>query len=126
MTPFLAPLLAFLAALSILFKDLVRIKFKGIFSFIFVFLSLMTNFLVSMPDSASMGAALRAAHGWLCNREGKFVPSSALYKDKLDKSSLSAKLSKPAGDKELLSKYALMVKERMEIEKDLVEKFGRS
>lgn len=82
--------------------------------------------LPSSTDSASLGAALRAAHGWLCNKEGKFVPSSALYEDKLDKSSLSVKLSKPAGDKELLSKYALMVKKRMEIEKDLVEKFGRN
>ncbi|XP_020256309.1 LOW QUALITY PROTEIN: xylulose kinase [Asparagus officinalis] len=82
-------------------------------------------YTVQRPDSASLGAALRAAHGWLCNKEGKFVPSSALYEGKIEKTSLSPKLSKPAGDKELLSKYALLVKKRMEIEKDLVEKFGR-
>ncbi|ONK64909.1 uncharacterized protein A4U43_C07F31370 [Asparagus officinalis] len=76
-------------------------------------------------DSASLGAALRAAHGWLCNKERKFVPISALYEDRLEKTSLRTMLSKPAGDRELLSKYSLMVKKRMEIEKGLVEKFGR-
>ena len=28
------------------------------------------------PNSASLGAAYRAFHGWLCGREGKFVPFS--------------------------------------------------
>lgn len=83
-------------------------------------------YTVQRPDSASLGAALRAAHGWLCNKEGKFVPISALYENNFEKTSLSPKLLKPAGDKELLSKYALLVKKRMEIEKDLVEKFGRN
>lgn len=82
-------------------------------------------YTVQRPDSASLGAALRAAHGWLCNKEGKFVPISALYENDFEKTSLSPKLSKPAGDKELLSKYALLVKKRMEIEKGLVEKLGR-
>jgi len=83
------------------------------------------NVLLSLTDSASLGAALRAAHGWLCKKEGKFVPISALYGDKFEKTSLCPKLAKPAGNKELCSKYALLVKKRMEIEKDLVEKFGR-
>ena len=77
-------------------------------------------------DSASLGAALRAAHGWLCDKEGGFVPISSMYEDKLDKTSLSAKLAVPAGDKELLSKYTLIVKKRMQIEKNLVERLGRS
>lgn len=82
-------------------------------------------YTVERPDSASLGAALRAAHGWLCNKAGGFVPISSMYEDKLDKTALRAKLSKPAGDKELLDKYALLVKKRMEIEKNLVEKLGR-
>ncbi|RVW56226.1 Xylulose kinase [Vitis vinifera] len=50
-------------------------------------------YTVQRPDSASLGAALRAAHGWLCNTRGKFVPTSCLYKDKLEKTSLSCKLA---------------------------------
>lgn len=83
-------------------------------------------YTVERPDSASLGAALRAAHGWLCNKNGGFVPISRMYADKLDKTSLSAKLAKPAGDKELLSKYTLLVQKRMEIERSLVEKFQRA
>ncbi|XP_010914422.1 xylulose kinase 2 isoform X2 [Elaeis guineensis] len=83
-------------------------------------------YTVQRPDSASLGAALRAAHGWLCNKESVFIPISCMYKDKLDKTSLSAKLVIPAGDKELTSKYTLLMKKRMQIEKDLVDKFGRS
>ncbi|RZR83823.1 hypothetical protein BHM03_00010534 [Ensete ventricosum] len=84
------------------------------------------NLLSCAPDSASLGAALRAAHGWLCNKEGRFVPISCLYGDKLDKTSLSAKLAFPAGDADLLSKYTVLVNKRMQIEKNLVEKLGRS
>ncbi|KAG9440067.1 hypothetical protein H6P81_020232 [Aristolochia fimbriata] len=29
-------------------------------------------YTVQRPDSASLGAALRAAHGWLCNKNGGF------------------------------------------------------
>ncbi|XP_072952429.1 xylulose kinase 2 isoform X2 [Typha angustifolia] len=86
-------------------------------------------YIVQRPDSASLGAALRAAHGWLCNKEGKFVPISCIYEGKLDKTSLSAKLAIPVGedkeDKELLHKYTLIMKKRMEIEKCLISKFAR-
>ncbi|URD99010.1 FGGY family of carbohydrate kinases, C-terminal domain [Musa troglodytarum] len=83
-------------------------------------------YTVQRPDSASLGAALRAAHGWLCHKEGRFVPISCLYGDKLDKTSMSAKLAFPAGDADLLSKYTVLVNKRMQIEKNLVEKLGRS
>lgn len=82
-------------------------------------------YTVQRPDSASLGAALRAAHWWLCNKEGGFVPISRLYQNKLGQTSLAAKLAKPAGDKELLSRYTLLMKKRMQIEKALVESFGR-
>ncbi|XP_017701081.2 xylulose kinase 2-like [Phoenix dactylifera] len=82
-------------------------------------------YTVQRPDSASLGAALRAAHGWLCNKESVFVPISCMYEDKLDKTSLSAKLAIPAGDRELISKYTLLMKKRMQIERNLVDKFGR-
>lgn len=81
------------------------------------------NFL--FPDSASLGAALRAAHGWLCNKKGSFVPISIMYKDKLEKTSLACKLSVAAGDQQLVSKYGVLMKKRIEIENRLVQKFGR-
>jgi len=82
-------------------------------------------YTVKRPDSASLGAALRAAHGWLCSKKGSFVPISFLYKDKLEKTSLSCKLSVNAGDKQLVSKYALFMEKRVEIENRLVQKLGR-
>ncbi|GAB4839247.1 Xylulose kinase 2 [Ancistrocladus abbreviatus] len=82
-------------------------------------------YTVQRPDSASLGAAVRAAHGWLCNQKGGFVPIEGMYKDKLDKTSLSCKLSVKAGDPSLGVKYAMMMKKRMEVENRLVEKLGR-
>lgn len=78
-----------------------------------------------LTDSASMGAALRAAHGWLCHKKGNFVPISRMYMDKLETSSLNCKLAVSAGDKELVSKYAVLMKKRVEIENRLVQKLGR-
>ncbi|KAK6160556.1 hypothetical protein DH2020_003937 [Rehmannia glutinosa] len=78
-----------------------------------------------MSYSASLGAALRAAHGWLCHEKGGFVPMKYLYMDKLEKTSLNCKLSVAAGDKELVAKYTLLMKKRVEIENELVQKLGR-
>ncbi|KAG5543726.1 hypothetical protein RHGRI_016475 [Rhododendron griersonianum] len=82
-------------------------------------------YTVQRTDSASLGAALRAAHGWLCNKKGSFVPISLMYADKLDKTSLGCKLSAAAGDKELVAKYGLFMHKRLEIENRLVQKLGR-
>uniref|UniRef100_A0A9I9DKD2 Xylulose kinase n=1 Tax=Cucumis melo TaxID=3656 RepID=A0A9I9DKD2_CUCME len=82
-------------------------------------------YTVQRSDSASLGAALRAAHGWLCNKKGSFVPISTMYKDKLEKTSLACKLSVAAGDQDLVSKYVVLMKKRIEIENSLVLKFGR-
>ncbi|PSS31526.1 Xylulose kinase [Actinidia chinensis var. chinensis] len=82
-------------------------------------------YTVQRPDSASLGAALRAAHGWLCDKRGSFVPISCLYMDKLEKTSLSCKLAAAAGDQELVAKYGLLMKKRLEIENRLVQKLGR-
>uniref|UniRef100_A0A0A9GIK5 Carbohydrate kinase FGGY C-terminal domain-containing protein n=1 Tax=Arundo donax TaxID=35708 RepID=A0A0A9GIK5_ARUDO len=79
-------------------------------------------------DSASLGAALRAAHGWLCDRQGEFVPFSCMYSGRLDRTSLRMKLAVPFGDREgdteLLNKYTLFVKKRLEIEQKLIVRFG--
>ncbi|KAG8092819.1 hypothetical protein GUJ93_ZPchr0012g21602 [Zizania palustris] len=83
-------------------------------------------YTVQRPDSASLGAALRAAHGWLCNRQGRFLPVTCLHSGRLDKTSLSVKLAAPFGgsekDIDLLKKYTLLVKKRLEIEQKLVER----
>lgn len=72
-----------------------------------------------------MGAALRAAHGWLCNKKGRFVPISSIYADKLETTSLNCQLAVTAGGEDLVSKYALLMKKRLEIENGLVQKLGR-
>lgn len=72
-----------------------------------------------------MGAALRAAHGWLCNKKGGFVPISSMYMDKLEQSSLHCKLAASSGYQKLVTEYALLMKKRMEIENNLVKKLGR-
>lgn len=82
-------------------------------------------YTVQQPDSASLGAALRAAHGWLCNKKGSFVPISSMYMDKMDKTSLNCKLAATAGDLKLVAKYAMLMKKRIEIENRLIEKLGR-
>ncbi|KAK7352934.1 hypothetical protein VNO80_18365 [Phaseolus coccineus] len=82
-------------------------------------------YTVERPDSASLGAALRAAHGLLCNKKGSFIPISEMYQDKAGKTSLSCKLAVNAGDQELVSKYASIMKKRIEIENRLVQKLGR-
>ncbi|KAL9313497.1 hypothetical protein ACSQ67_018949 [Phaseolus vulgaris] len=82
-------------------------------------------YTVERPDSASLGAALRAAHGLLCKKKGSFIPISEMYMDKAEKTSLSCKLAVNAGDEELVSKYASIMKKRIEIENRLVQKLGR-
>ncbi|XP_047149723.1 xylulose kinase 2 [Vigna umbellata] len=82
-------------------------------------------YTVQRPDSASLGAALRAAHGLLCHKKGSFIPISEMYMDKVEKTSLSCNLAVHAGDQELVSKYASIMKKRIEIENRLVQKFGR-
>lgn len=86
---------------------------------------LMKKPFTCLADSASLGAALRAAHGWMCSKKGSFVPIASLYKDKLEMSALNCKLSVSAWSQELTSKYALLMKKRIEIENQLVQKLGR-
>lgn len=77
-------------------------------------------------DSASLGAALRAAHGFLCNENGAFVPIKTMYTDRLEHTSLNCKLSATPGDEQLVDNYTLMMKKRAEIENKLVRKLGRT
>ncbi|XP_078435544.1 xylulose kinase 2-like isoform X2 [Wolffia australiana] len=76
-------------------------------------------YTVQRPDSASLGAALRAAHGWLCNKEDTFVPIAKLC---AEGSTLAPKLAMPAGGECKFSAYTQLIKKRMEIEVQLVNK----
>ncbi|KAH9290635.1 hypothetical protein KI387_034752, partial [Taxus chinensis] len=76
---------------------------------------------VQRPDSASLGAALRAAHGWICDNEGRFIPISHLYEYKSEETAMTCKLSAPAGDKDVYAKYSYILPERMKIEQQLVD-----
>ncbi|CAI5477649.1 unnamed protein product [Closterium sp. Yama58-4] len=97
-------------------------------------------------DSASLGAALRAAHGYLCHTQGSFLPFTSLL-DHAGASSASAtsagdssanasaevttsaeapsavSLSEaiPAGSADLHARYGDMVAQRMTVEKQLLE-----
>ncbi|CAH9124608.1 unnamed protein product [Cuscuta epithymum] len=82
-------------------------------------------YTVQRPDSASLGGALRAAHGWLCHKKGRFVPIASMYVDKMEKTSLNCKLAVKASDEAIGAKYGLLMKKRVEIENGLVEKLGR-
>lgn len=53
------------------------------------------------------------------------MPMSSLYMDRLEQTSLNCKLAVAAGNVELVSKYNIVMKKRMELEKRLVEKLGR-
>ncbi|KAI5066194.1 hypothetical protein GOP47_0018818 [Adiantum capillus-veneris] len=73
------------------------------------------------PDSASLGAALRAAHGWFCNSKSQFVPISDLYKGREDGSALQCRLAAEGGWKELHEQYGTLAMNRMKLEKKLIE-----
>ncbi|XP_060199208.1 xylulose kinase 2-like isoform X2 [Lycium barbarum] len=82
-------------------------------------------YTVQKTDSASLGAALRAAHGCLCDQKGKFVPISDMYLRKLEETSLKYKLAMPAAGQDLIDRYTLLMNKRLEIENRLIQRLGR-
>ncbi|GKB20794.1 xylulose kinase [Tanacetum coccineum] len=76
-------------------------------------------YTLQRPDFASLGAALRTAHSWLCKSKGSFVPISSMCKDKLENTTFGSKLIATDEDDKLLVKYGILVK-KMEIESFLV------
>eukprot|EP00850_Spirogloea_muscicola_P019613 SM000195S05260 [mRNA] locus=s195:14642:18773:- [translate_table: standard] len=81
-------------------------------------------YTASRPDSASTGAALRAAHGWLSNASGAFVPYSELLKLGTQDSAAKLELAVPGQVGELHSAYGRAGQARMELEKQLVQKLN--
>lgn len=79
-------------------------------------------YTASRPDSASLGAALRAAHGWLCHERGVFVPIADMFADIAsgEGSSVQCKLAADAGDKGVHEGYGRLAAKRAQIESALV------
>ncbi|GJZ98045.1 hypothetical protein Tco_0670498 [Tanacetum coccineum] len=73
-------------------------------------LSLLSSIAFILGYSASLGVALRAAHGWLCKSKGSFVPISSMYKDKLENTAFGSKLVATAEDDKPVARYGLLVK----------------
>lgn len=76
-------------------------------------------------DSAAVGAALRAAHGWLCEDRREFVPFAQVVKCGSTDSALKLTLIAKGGDGENRGFYEQAVQERMALEGQMLEELGK-
>ena len=76
-------------------------------------------------DAAVVGAAVRAAHGWVCEERGEFVPFAQIVECGVVDSALKLTLVAEGrgGGSEVL--YGRAVLERMALEGKLLEEFGK-
>ncbi|GBG90594.1 hypothetical protein CBR_g50937 [Chara braunii] len=104
-------------------------------------------FTAPRPDSASLGAALRAAHGWLCKEQevlpfvsaaeeeadGKapeqgannFLPFSVLIKHAAPDSAIGLQLAATAGGQEMHESYGRLMRVRQSLEAKIICEAGR-
>jgi xylulokinase len=73
------------------------------------------------PDSASLGAALRAAHGWICNRTGEFVPIALMFSNAAEDSAIQCHLRAAAGPSDLHDGYGQLASVRAKLEQQLLD-----
>lgn len=76
-------------------------------------------------DAAVVGGAMRAAHGWMCEERGEFVPFAQVVKCGVGDSALKLTLVGGGGGGESEECYGRAVRERMALEGQLVEEFGK-
>ena len=76
-------------------------------------------------DSAAVGAALRAAHGWLCKERCEFVSFAQVVECGMGDSALKLTLVAQGGVGEDRVLYERAVQERMALEGQLLEDFGK-
>lgn len=74
------------------------------------------------PDSASLGAALRAAHGWICHKKESFVPFASVLENGTEDSSVTYTETASVVDLQLHQRYGKLVKLRMSLEKEMLER----
>ncbi|XP_024391819.1 xylulose kinase 2 isoform X2 [Physcomitrium patens] len=72
------------------------------------------------PDSAALGAALRAAHGWICQEQGTFVPMASVLKQASGENAFQCHLQAKAGSDELHAQYGDLAPVRAKIEQQLL------
>lgn len=72
-----------------------------------------------------MGAAIRAAHGWMCEERGEWVPFERIIECGAGDSALKLTLVAKGGGGESEVAYERAVRERMELEGRLLEEFGK-
>ncbi|CAM6040358.1 unnamed protein product [Sphagnum compactum] len=77
------------------------------------------------PDSASLGAALRAAHGWICNRTGGFVPIALMFSNAAEDSAIQCHLRAAAGPTDLHDGYGQLASVRAKLEQQLLDEAMR-
>eukprot|EP00897_Mesotaenium_endlicherianum_P008578 jgi/Mesen1/7749/ME000407S06974 len=72
------------------------------------------------PDSASLGAALRAAHGWVCHKQGRFIPYAQVLKAGAEDCAAKLVLAIKAGPDDLRCGYGELASKRVQIEEHLL------
>ena len=76
-------------------------------------------------DAAVVGAAMRAAHGWMCEERGEFVPFAQVVKCGVGDSASKLTLVAEGGGEGGEVLYGRVVRERMALEGQLLEEFGK-
>lgn len=71
-----------------------------------------------------MGAALRAAHGWICKEKGTFVPLASILKHASKETAFQCSLLAKKGTRELHDKYGQLATVRVQIEQQLLEEIN--
>lgn len=79
----------------------------------------------SCADAAVVGAAIRAAHGWMCKERGEWVPFAQIVKCGAGDGALKLTLVAEGGGGESEVVYGMAVRERMALEGQLLEEFGK-
>lgn len=73
------------------------------------------------PDSAALGAALRAAHGWVCKEDGAFVPMASVLEHANKENAFQCNLQAKMGTVELHDQYGDLAAVRVKIEQQLLD-----
>lgn len=77
--------------------------------------------MVSFADSAALGAALRAAHGWICKQKGAFVSMAYVLEHANKENAFQCNLQAKMGTSALHDQYGKLAAVRVEIEQQLLE-----
>lgn len=77
-------------------------------------------YTANCPDSAPLGAALRAAQGWICKKKGSFVPVTTLLEGASQETAFQCSLLAKKGSRELHEQYGQLAEVRVQIEQQLL------